>query len=504
MAIQFTGLASGLDTQSIVSDLMKIERMKVEDIQKEKTRMEWQKDAWSDINTKLYSFYKEDLFEFKSAGTYDQKALSSSNESVVTIGTSPGATNGSHTVTVNNMAKGSFLTGDAMGNDLDGNPITADTTADKLANFGGATEVTLHIMTGVGEVAGVDNEVTISSTDTLTDIIGKFNALDGEFNVNYDENFGRIFLSSKETGDEVQVAFGQADGAVADELLASLGFGTSKVGTAGVDASFNYNGTDLTSDTNEFSVNGLALTLRADSGTSTIAVTTDTDAIYNSVKSFVTKYNELIEEINTKLGADSAREFNPLTADEKAAMTDDEIELWETRIKDSLLRNDSILTSLNNTMRSILNTSLGVDTTSFTYKSMSELGIVTGLYTEKGKLHIQGDADDPAYSLQDDKLKAAIDKDPDEVKELLTAIGSELYDQLNERMKSNDLSSALTFYNDKMMTEKMSNFDTEMVRLEERLAVVEERYYKQFTAMEQAIQRSNSTGDWLASQLAGL
>ncbi len=54
------------------------------------------------------------------------------------------------------------------------------------------------------------------------------------------------------------------------------------------------------------------------------------------------------------------------------------------------------------------------------------------------------------------------------------------------------------------MDDKISRYDKSILRLEERLAAVEDRYYKQFTAMERAIQASNSTGDWLAQQLGSL
>ena len=504
MGIQFTGLASGLDTQSIIADLMRVERMKVDDIQKDKTRVDWKKDAWDEMNSKLFSFYKEELFEFKTSGTYDQKTVSSSNESVVSIGKSPGAVSGSHEIVVTNMARGSYLTGDELQNDIDLNPIDLTTTADKLANFGGATEINIHIMTSVGEVADVSNEITISNTDTLEEIITKVNDLGADLTINYDSNFNRIFMSSTETGEDVQLAFGQADGAIADELLASLGFGTTKVGAVGEDAEFTYNGTALSSSTNEVTVNNLSLTIKADSGSSSISVNSNADAIYDSVKSFITKYNEISVEINLKLGAESARGYDPLTSDEKAAMTDDEIELWEGKIKTSLLRNDNVLTNLNSTMRSILSISNGVDTSAFTYKSLSSLGIVTGAYTEKGMLHIEGDEDDSAYSLKTNRLKEAIDNDPDSVMELLSALGQELYETMADRMGSNTISSALTFYNDKMMDNQMSDYDSDMARLEERLAAVEQRYYKQFTAMEQAIQQSNSTGNWLAQQLSGM
>jgi len=513
MGIQFTGLASGLDTQSIIADLMKVERMKVESVEKDKTKMEWKKDAWSDANAKLYSFYKEELFDFKSAGTYSQKTTTSSNESVVTVGKSPAAPSGSHEITVTSMAKGSFLTGDALGDDNTGTAtaINLATTADKLATFGATTEIKLHIKTTVGETASVSNEITIKSTDTLSEIMQNIKDLNSDLSINFDENFNRFFISSTKTGSTVQLDITNADGASAgdilikEDLLTNMGFDVGKTtGTLGESAQFTYNNTPLESDTNDITVNGLSLTILADSGTTNISVNTNTDVIYDSVKSFITKYNELTLEFTTKLNADSARTFNPLTAEEKSAMTDDEVTLWEAKIKDSLLRRDDNLTSIVSEMRSVLTMSSDVTTTDMNYNYLSELGIKTGSYTENGILHIDGDEDDSLYSVKDNKLKAAIEDDPEGIMEFLSAVGSKLYEKMNSRMRSTTLSSSLTLFNDKYMDTQVDDYDTKIADLEERLAAVEARYYKQFTAMEQAIQQSNSTGDWLTQQLASL
>jgi flagellar hook-associated protein 2 len=185
-------------------------------------------------------------------------------------------------------------------------------------------------------------------------------------------------------------------------------------------------------------------------------------------------------------------------------MSEDDIALWESKIKTSLLRRDDTLTSITSSLRSTLTISSGVTTTGFTFKNLSSLGIVTGNYTEKGLLHIEGDEDDSIFSVKTNKLRNAINENPDAVMELMTAIGTKIYSDMNTRMKSSTVSSALTFYNDKTMTKTISAFDTKISDLEDKLTAIESRYYKQFTAMEQAIQRSNSTGDWLTQQLSGM
>jgi flagellar hook-associated protein 2 len=502
MAIQMTGIASGLDTQSMINDLMKVERLKVERVENEKTLAEWKKEEWGEINAKLYSFYKEELFDFKSNATYQQKTLTSSNTSAVAVNNSPGSVQGTHLIEVTQLAKTSnFTTGEIrIGQDPSNDLATSATTMNELFGLGDAESRTLTIGDGTSQ-----EDIVIQGTDTVASLISAIKSKDLDINVNFDANYGRIFMSSKSTGAEAQLSVSGDN----NDIVKALGFVNDDVSTsatinAGANAQFSYNNVALESSSNEVSVNGLSLTLLAEGGaTSTISVTQDTDAIYDKVKAFVLKYNEIADMMNTKLDADSARGYDPLTDEEKEVMSDKDIELWETKIKDSLLRRDGTLSTLRSDMRNTLTLSQGV-TTGSEYKYLSDLGIVTGSYTEKGMLHIEGDEDDSLYAIKDNKLRNAIEEDPEKVMEFLTALGDKLYSNMNERMKSTTLSSSLTFYEDKAIDNKVKEYDERIADLEERLARVEERYYQQFTAMEKAMQQSNSTADWLSQQLAGL
>lgn len=493
MGIQFTGLASGIDTQSIITDLMKVERMKVETVEKKKTIAEWKKDAWEEMNTKLYSFYKEELYAFKSEGSYNKKTVTSTNESMISVNTSNNAVRGSHTIDVTTMAKGSFLTGTEL------TDVSLSTTAEDLFTFvDPANDIkTISISLDNGATT---HDVTIEASDTLAEIVEKFEDLDLNLNISYDETFNRMFLSTSETGGDKQILL-TGD----DEVLTNLGFAAvNRQGDLGTDAEFIYNGTTLTSSTNEVSVNGLSFNINGEGGSATLNVVQDTDAIYDSVKNFILKYNDLLMEINEKLDADSAREFEPLTDEEKNAMTEDDIELWEEKIKTSLLRRDDKLTYVKEAMRSTMALASGVDTSNMKYKSLSALGIVTTNYEEKGVLHIEGDEDEALLNVKDNKLRNAIEEDPEEVMSLLTGIGQSLYDDFSERIKSSTMNSAFKFYNDKLLDDDISDYQDDIYDLEDRMGDIEARYYSQFTAMEQAIQKANSTGEWLAQQLGGM
>lgn len=265
------------------------------------------------------------------------------------------------------------------------------------------------------------------------------------------------------------------------------------------DAVILLDGAELTGSSNSFSVNGLSLNLTSTTLNQTtgnydeisLTVNNDTQAAYDMVKNFVKKYNEILEEMNTKYNATSARDYDPLTDEQKEAMSDDEVEKWETKIKDSLLRRDNTLNSLIYTMRNSLLVTVDVDGKKY---SLSSFGIKTSSdYTEKGKLHIFGDEDDDTYASETNALMEALESNPEAVMKTLAQAGQSLYDSLTQKMSKTSLSSALTFYNDKQMDDAQSDYKKKIKELEEKLTDLEDRYYKQFTAMETALTKMQNS-----------
>ena len=57
MSIRLTGMASGLDTDSMVRELVNAYSTKLETFNKQKTKLEWKQEKWKDMNTKVYGFY---------------------------------------------------------------------------------------------------------------------------------------------------------------------------------------------------------------------------------------------------------------------------------------------------------------------------------------------------------------------------------------------------------------------------------------------------------------
>jgi len=266
------------------------------------------------------------------------------------------------------------------------------------------------------------------------------------------------------------------------------------------DASIILDGAVMTVEGNTFSAAGVTYSLKgAQVGTTvSVSVTNDTQAVYDMVKGFVKAYNSILEEMNKLYNASSAKGYDPLTDDEKEAMSDSQVELWEGKIKDSLLRRDDTLGSVINTLRTNLQGGITVDGKNY---SLASLGIVTGVYTEKGILHIEGDSEDSTYSSKKNKLMEALTSDPEAVANALSGMFGKLSSAMQDKMKSSSISSALTFYNDKEMKKQVTQYTKDISTWETRLQDMENRYYKQFSAMETALAKIQSSSNNLANLL---
>lgn len=272
------------------------------------------------------------------------------------------------------------------------------------------------------------------------------------------------------------------------------------------DAKITLNNADFTSSSNVFNINGLtikATAKTADGETLSINTDTDTQGIYDKIKDFLTDYNSIINELTSLYNADSAKGYEPLTDDEKESMSDKEVEKWETKIKDSILRNDSTVGGVMNAMTTAMMKSYTINGKSY---SLSSFGIHTQGYLNAAKneqyaYHIDGDEDDTITSGNTDKLMDMINNNPEDLEEFMKQLTSGLYSALDSKMKSTTMSSAYTIYNDKQMTREYNNYTTEIKEWETKISDLEDRYYKQFSTMETKLAKMQSSTSSISSML---
>lgn len=272
------------------------------------------------------------------------------------------------------------------------------------------------------------------------------------------------------------------------------------------DAEITLNGATFKSATNTFNINGLTIKAQAVTAPGeTIQITTDADSqgLYDKVKDFLNTYNEVINELMKLYNADSAKGYEPLTDDEKDAMSDSEVEKWEKKIKDSLLRKDSTINGIINTMTTSMMASYEVNGKSYSLGSFGihTMGFLNASKNENYAYHIDGDSEDTVTSGNQDKLLEAITNDPEGVQEFMTQLASGLYKQLGNKMQSTNLSSAFTIYNDKQMASEYSRYTKTIKTWEDKIADMEDRYYKQFSNMEKQLASIQSSSSSISSLL---
>lgn len=310
-----------------------------------------------------------------------------------------------------------------------------------------------------------------------------------------DTNSEEYKAALSKLADEVDAAY---------DLSSSAQYNTDASKIDGKDAEIELNGVKYTGASNSFNINGLNITaLSKTSGNDEISITTatDTQGIYDKIKDFLTEYNNVINEMTKLYNAASAGSYEPLTDDEKENMSDKEIEKWEQKIKDSLLKNDTTLSGVMTAMQSAMSSAVEINGKKYSFSSFGihTLGYLNAADNEQNAYHIDGDEDDTNTSGNTDKLMAAINNDPDNVMTFMQQISNNLYKAIGDKMSSTSLSSAFTIYNDKQMSTEYSNYTKLIKEWETKISDKEDYYYKKFSAMESSLAKLNSTQSSLSS-----
>ena len=324
----------------------------------------------------------------------------------------------------------------------------------------------------------------------------------------YEEDVDGNITGTQQLKDDVKAEFDKKVAAAVDVVNGAYAAKTTATKIDGRDAEITLNGATFTSMNNTFTVNGLTFSvLEETSGEVTMTTTEDTDGIYDMVKNFFTEYNKLINEMDSLYNAESSKGYDPLLSEEKDGLSDSEIEEWEKKIKDSLLRKDSTLSSVADAMKTVL---LQGTTVNGKQMYLSDFGINTLGYfnaaeNEKNAYHINGDKDDTNSSVKnaDDVLKSMIASDPDTVKSFFTSLANNLHDSLADKMSASSLSSAFTVYNDKQMKDEYSDYTDKIKKQEEKLNALIDKWYDKFSAMETALAKLESKNSSISNMFGG-
>lgn len=590
--VRVSGLASGMDIDQIVSDLMKAERMPIDKMKKQKQTLEWQRDDYRSMNL-LLSDFNNLAFNMTLQSSYSSKTVSSADETKVKAAATSSAGNASYTLSNVTMATAAQTISTSIDSSMDPTKslwsqrgsmdssvwtektveqaaitLSADTSTVKLAkgavsavNQNTGTLNSISVTTDgtskaytvrIGTAAGTINsnevfinedtgEMTFGTTLTSGSTIEAFSyqqnvlnfsmttydstgkatgniqdggstpfEFDGSTSLNtlliqisnskvgisafFDEGTNKVVMTRKDTGNLSSVDSPDGSNMVFSGAFLTTGFLQLAGNAKGTDAKFTLNGLETTRKSNTFTTGGVTYTLQNNfTGDVRVNVSNDTQKVFDTIKDFVTKYNELIEKINGKITEERDRNYQPLTDQEREKLTDKQAEQWDDKAKSGLLKGDTILSSGLNQMRS--NWYASVSGVSGAFSQLTDIGISTSAnYSDRGKLVIEGDGT---------KLKEAIEKDPQSVMDLFMKSGSttsekgivrRLRDTITQTVSKVEQRAGRSTWTSEqfLLGRNLKSVNSQITSFESRLTQVEDRYYRQFTAMEKAIQNANA------------
>lgn len=510
--MRLSGLISGMDTESIIKQLVSAKQTKVDDAKKAQTKLEWKTTAWKDLNTKLKNLQSKYVNNMRFTSAYMKKTTSVSDSTAASIITGENAMNGVQNLKITQLAKTAYMTGgkaslrtktDADGDDFKLNALTklSDLSMD---NNGKALDLStgtkLNIKSGDTNV-----ELEITADTTISNVLTKLK--EAGLNANFDETQQRFYISAKDSGKGNDFSITASD-EIGNNVLKSLGLDSASANKIGAqNATITLNDTEYESNTNVFSINGLTITAMKETAENVVVTTKDdVDGIYDMIKSFLKDYNSIINEMDKLYNADSARGYEPLTDDEKDAMSDSEVEKYEQKIKDALLRRDSNLSTVSSALKEVMSSGLEVNGKQM---YLSDFGIETLSYftaaeNEKNAYHIDGDADDSSTSGNADKLKSMISSDPDTVVSFFSGLFKNLYTKMSDLSKSVEgYRSYGNFYDDKKMKSDYDDYTSKISDLEDKLNDYEDKWYSKFSKMETALAKLQSNSSAVTSLLGG-
>jgi flagellar hook-associated protein 2 len=577
-----------MDIDSMVKSMMAAKKAPLDKLNQQKTILNWTRDSYREINSKLYDFRSNKLID-----KYGRNEALNTNQSVVSGNTN--AVKATALATANGVDMDVSVTQLATKTTVKtsgaGSNFTTSTTLSQLqTKLGGTVPTEGYKLTVNGEVFSFSGDTAISSvianinSSSTANVMATFDEITGQFSIaakssgppteatstapakgkvvlgadtsllnlfsgksdsttlaqlqnslfgtsitdantqDFTLNFGTNNLSFKGNqslsdvvsyintntttlgGATASLVSGQlvvTSGGVEQTISGTAtnlvkGFGT----TEGVVAKYTINGTSLENDSNSFAVNGVQLTLLATTninGTDTPAKITkqvDTDKAVATVKGFIDDYNALITSLNAKINEAKYRTFTPLTDDQKKDLKESDITAWTEKAKSGLLKNDDVIKTVLSSMRMDITEKLG---------DLSDIGITTGSYFEKGKLY-----------LDESKLRTVLNNNSQGVMDLLQGpqsspdtglfdkLSSKVSDALNsisERAGTNKYSGDLTssYKEESVMGKKLKGYDTRISDMLTMLNNAETRYYKQFSAMETAMNKLQSQSNSLFS-----
>jgi flagellar hook-associated protein 2 len=380
----------------------------------------------------------------------------------------------------------------------------------------------LNISKTIGDIYGEETDCSIiingKSIDginkdmSISEVLKKINK-ESDLDITYSNTTDKFVIVSKDTGKASKI---EITGALADKLFGgSIG---SDIEITGEDTVMNVTihgqDIDITRSTANFSIDGINVELGKNAILSpeeapiTFDVKNNTDEVIERVKQFIDDYNEIIDLLGTKTKEKPRRDYPPLTPEQQDEMKEKEIENWLKEAKKGVLFGDKNITSLLNKMRLSMS-----GKTSVSDLALSNIGISAASMDTSGKL-----------VFNEEKFREKLIEAPDQIASLFTGIADEtdeyaksgianqILDILRENIGAMGTSGKLIeeagldtgrSSDQNNISLKIKDYDEKMNELKKSLERERQRYWNQFSALEQSLNKLNAQSSWLMDMMGG-
>src|SRR5690625_2576427 len=186
MVMRVGGLATGMDIEAIVDRLMEAERIPLNRLKQEQTKLQWKQDAFREMNRALLEL-DQMILDMKLSRTYQSKVVSSSNEAAVTATANSSAANGAYEIQVTQLATSAINVGGPLADDFD--PTMT------LEELGIADEdIKFYTFDDQGEIK--EHVIKVNLDDTLDSVLRKITDSDAPVRAFYDAGSKRVVLET--------------------------------------------------------------------------------------------------------------------------------------------------------------------------------------------------------------------------------------------------------------------------------------------------------------------
>ncbi len=500
-SVRIPGLATGMDTEQMIKDMLTGEQSKIDKVGQNQQIVKWKQESYRGITKSVKGFcdkYFNTLSKDYILGSksFNSLTINSSNSGVITATGSSSANNINYKFKVNQLATSSSMSASTATNDVE---IKKDS---KLSDLGlTLDETSFKINAGNGKDSKV---ITISGDDTVNDLINKINeSYPGEIKASFSDMTGKLTIQSNTTGEnstlKVVNVEKDADGNFVESdpskesALSFLNISETSGKNAKITVSDSTGNVikELDEAKNVFIIDGITYNVNG-VGEASLTSTQDVSSVVNNLEGFINDYNKIMDEVYGLVTERKTNGYPPLTEAQKKDMTEDEIEKWEKKSKEGMLRNDSELRAFMDDMRNAMLSNfedLGM--------SLADIGITTvDDYNKQGQI-----------KLDVDKFTKCLQENGDLAEKITTGAFNRVKESMHKYAgtsngifaKKAGLEKTTSEFNN-IYSEQIRKQEEQIKKLTNKMKTKEQQLYSKFARLESTMNRLNSQMNYFTNQ----